>query len=122
MARVNQKAGLAQSVVYPDLKDKVVLVNGGASCIGAAIVRRFAQQRARVGRISAKLGPVQVLVNNAAHDERHATLDVTEAYWDGRIAVNRKHQFFAAQAVLPEMIAAGAGSIINFGPTSCLVG
>jgi NAD(P)-dependent dehydrogenase (short-subunit alcohol dehydrogenase family) len=68
------------------------------------------------------LGPIQVLVNNAAHDERHATEEVTEAVWDSRIAVNLKHQFFCAQAVLPAMKAAGRGSIINLGSTSWMIG
>ena len=48
-----------------------------------------------------RLGAIDVLVNPAAHDERHATPEVTPDYWDDRIAVNLKHQFFAAQAVLP---------------------
>lgn len=69
-----------------------------------------------------RFGPIGVLINNAAHDERHATLDVTEAYWDGRIAVNLKHQFFAAQAVLPDMRAAGKGAIVNLGSTSWVIG
>ena len=47
---------------------------------------------------------------------------MTEAYWDGRIAVNLKHQFFAAQAVLPDMRAAKAGVILNFGSVSWMVG
>jgi NAD(P)-dependent dehydrogenase (short-subunit alcohol dehydrogenase family) len=64
------------------------------------------------------VGPFHVLVNNAAHDERHRWQDVTPAYWDERLAVNLRHQFFAIQAVAPAMIAAGAGSIINFGSTS----
>jgi NAD(P)-dependent dehydrogenase (short-subunit alcohol dehydrogenase family) len=63
-----------------------------------------------------------VLVNNAAHDERHPTPEVTPEYWDGRIAVNLKHQFFAAQAVLPDMQAAKEGVIINFGSVSWMVG
>ncbi|UZF95830.1 SDR family NAD(P)-dependent oxidoreductase [Bosea sp. NBC_00550] len=67
-------------------------------------------------------GPTEILVNNAAHDERHATDDVTPEYWDERIAVNLKHQFFAAQAVLPEMKAANGGVIINFGSTSWMAG
>ena len=67
-------------------------------------------------------GPIEILINNAAHDERHATADVTPEYWDGRIAVNLKHQFFAAQAVLPEMQAANGGVIINFGSTSWMAG
>jgi len=67
-------------------------------------------------------GPIEILVNNAAHDERHATADVTPEYWDERIAVNLKHQFFAAQAVLPDMKAANRGVIINFGSTSWMAG
>ena len=68
------------------------------------------------------LGPIDVLINNAAHDERHQTLDVTEDYWDGRMAVNLKHQFFAAQAVLPDMQATGKGAIVNLGSTSWVIG
>ena len=71
---------------------------------------------------AAASGPVDILINNAAHDERHATEDVTEAYWDSRIAVNLKHQFFAAQAVLPGMRDKGAGAIINFGSVSWMIG
>jgi NAD(P)-dependent dehydrogenase (short-subunit alcohol dehydrogenase family) len=56
-----------------------------------------------------------VLVNNAAHDDRHAWPDVPEAYWDERIAVNLRPMFFAIQAVAPGMIAANKGSIVNFG-------
>lgn len=78
--------------------------------------------KAAVAAVRAALGPVHVLVNNAAHDERHATLEVTEAYWDQRMAVNLKHQFFAAQAVLPDMIAGGGGAIINLGSTSWMIG
>jgi NAD(P)-dependent dehydrogenase (short-subunit alcohol dehydrogenase family) len=75
-----------------------------------------------LARIAEALGPVDILVNNAAHDERHPTEGVTEAYWDSRIAVNLKHQFFAAQAVLPGMRDKGAGAIINFGSVSWMIG
>ncbi len=75
-----------------------------------------------IGDFAAKLGPIGVLINNAAHDERHATDTVTSEYWDDRIAVNLKHQFFAAQAVLPGMKAAGGGVIVNFGSTSWMIG
>jgi NAD(P)-dependent dehydrogenase (short-subunit alcohol dehydrogenase family) len=85
-------------------------------------LRDVAATQSAIVRIRERLGPIQILINNAAHDERHKTEDVTSAYWDDRIAVNLKHQFFCAQAVLPDMKAAGAGSIINFGSTSWMVG
>jgi D-xylose 1-dehydrogenase len=148
---------------YSDLKNKVVLVTGGGSGIGEAIVRRFADQgckvafidiatepsvklagelserglsvrfehadltdisalQSAVARVGESLGPVEILINNAAHDERHPTPDVTSEYWDDRFAVNLKHQFFAAQAVLPDMQAASAGVIINFGSFSWMIG
>jgi NAD(P)-dependent dehydrogenase (short-subunit alcohol dehydrogenase family) len=151
------------AATYSDLAGKTVLVTGGGSGIGEAIVRRFAQQKSKVAfidiareaseRLAAELaerdshvrfehadltdiaalraavarvrdayGPIQILINNAAHDERHPTPEVTPEYWDQRIAVNLRHQFFAAQAVLPDMQAAKEGVIINFGSVSWMVG
>ena len=63
-----------------------------------------------------------MLVNNAANDDRHQVEEVTPAYWDERMAVNLKHQFFAAKAVLPAMKAAGGGSIVNLGSISWHLG
>ncbi|MCB2012112.1 MAG: SDR family oxidoreductase [Geminicoccaceae bacterium] len=67
-------------------------------------------------------GPITVLINNAARDDRHKFDEVTPEYWDERIAMNLKHQFFAAQAVQPMMKAAGGGAIVNMGSTSWMVG
>ena len=67
---------------------------------------------------AAKSGPITALVNNAANDDRHRTADVTLDYWNDRIAVNLRHQFFAAQAVHPQMRDSGGGSIVNFGSIS----
>ena len=78
--------------------------------------------QAAIDNIRATLGPITVLVNNAAHDERHNNEDVTIEYWDDRYAVNLKHQFFAAQAVTQDMIDAGGGAIVNMGSTSWMVG
>ena len=151
-----------QGATYPSLKDRTVLVTGGASGIGEAIVRQFIGQGSRVGFIdidveAAKqllaslpaqarvhfehadlrdigalrravggireaLGPITILVNNAARDDRHAIKDVTPEFWDERIAVNLKHQFFAAQAVAPDMIQAERGSIVNIGSVSWVIG
>jgi len=67
-------------------------------------------------------GPITVLVNNAANDQRHATLETDEAFWDWSIAINLKAYFFAAKAVIPGMQAAGGGSIINFSSISYMMG
>ena len=73
-------------------------------------------------RVRADVGPVEVLVNNAANDDRHSFDAVTPAYWDGRIAVNLRHYFFCAQAVVADMKAAGAGVIVNLGSISWHLG
>ena len=67
-------------------------------------------------------GKVRVLVNNAANDDRHATPDVDEAYWDWCQSINLKSYFFAAQAVLPPMRDAGGGAIVNMSSISYMLG
>ncbi|PDT52182.1 MULTISPECIES: SDR family oxidoreductase [Sinorhizobium] len=140
---------------FPDLRDRGVLVTGGASGIGAALVEGFLRQGARVAFIDiedagrafadrlaaeigqrpefvradlrdveqarsaadaavAALGPIQVLVNNAARDDRQPLEEVTRESWDESLAVNLRHFFFLAQAIAPHMRQAGGGSIINF--------
>jgi D-xylose 1-dehydrogenase len=67
-------------------------------------------------------GPFDVLVNNAANDDRHEFDEVTEEYWDDRLGVNLKHQFFCTQAVVPGMRQKGGGVIINLGSISWHLG
>ncbi|MEX0696099.1 MAG: SDR family oxidoreductase [Dongiaceae bacterium] len=78
--------------------------------------------RASVTEAGRRQGPIRALVNNAGNDDRHRTADVTVAYWDDRMAVNLRHQFFAAQAVRPQMREAGGGSIVNFSSITWMVG
>jgi NAD(P)-dependent dehydrogenase (short-subunit alcohol dehydrogenase family) len=78
--------------------------------------------QAAIARAAETLGPIRVLVNNAAHDERHAIDEVTPEYWDDRMAVNLRHQFFAVQAVHKGMAEAGGGAIVNLGSVTWLVG
>ena len=74
--------------------------------------------RTSIAGIEAKAGPVAVLVNNAANDDRHRFEEVTPAYWEQRIAVNLRHIFFGSQFVTAGMKKAGGGSIINLGSVS----
>ena len=147
---------------YASLRDRTVLVTGGASGIGATLVEEFAAQEASVGFIDIDVaagqalasrlsglrhapvfiaadvtdikaleaaiagvrthcGPITVLLNNAANDRRHAVGDTTSESWDAGIAVNLKHQFFAAKNVVADMKAAGGGSIVNFGSISWML-
>ncbi len=144
---------------YPGLKGKSVFITGGATGIGAEIVKAFAEQGCRVGfvdieggkgealaksldgtvafercdlrdipamqaafaRLARRVGAANVLVNNAARDDRHDWRTITPEYWDERMATNLRHMFFAIQAVAPGMIEAGGGSIVNLGSLSWMM-
>ncbi len=148
---------------YPSLKDRVVLITGGASGIGESFVSHFARQGARVAFLDVQDAPAQalvkslsaegcpapqyihcdltdlaalkaavdqvlsthaaidVLVNNAANDQRHTTAEVTPEFWERSIATNLRPQFFAIQAVIPAMRAAGRGSIINMSSIAWII-
>jgi NAD(P)-dependent dehydrogenase (short-subunit alcohol dehydrogenase family) len=84
-------------------------------------VTDIAALRAAFGEVERRLGPVRVLVNNAASDDRHDFAGVTPEYWDERMAVNLRHYFFATQAVVPGMRGAGGGSVINLGSIAWVV-
>jgi NAD(P)-dependent dehydrogenase (short-subunit alcohol dehydrogenase family) len=81
-------------------------------------LRDIDQLRSSLNKLKDEIGSADILVNNAAHDQRHEWRDVTPDYWDERMAVNLRHMFFAIQHVAPDMIAKNAGSIINFSSTS----
>ncbi len=81
----------------------------------------IAALRKAIVSVRRTFGPITVLVNNAAHDDRHKLEDVTPEYFDNRIAVNLKHQLFAIQAVVEDMKKARNGSIVNMGSNSWMV-
>ena len=78
--------------------------------------------RRAITEASEKLGPIGVLVNNAANDQRQPIDEVTPESWDWTQALNLKHQFFAAQAVRPGMRKLGGGSIVNFSSLAWMKG
>lgn len=79
-----------------------------------------ALRNACAGAVDA-LGSVSVLVNNAASDDRHDWREMTPEYFDNRINTNLRHYFFAIQALAPQMIEAGNGSIVNIGSSSYMM-
>ena len=85
-------------------------------------LRDIEQLKNSIKKISSKFGPIQILVNNAARDDRHSLQSVTSEYFDERIATNLKHQLFASQAVVSDMEKNGGGAIINMGSTSWMIG
>ena len=74
-----------------------------------------------IAAVRERFGPIRVLLNNAANDKRHRIEDTTPESWDAGIAVNLKHQFFAAKSVSADMKQAGGGAIVNFGSVSWML-
>tara|TARA_B100000575_G_C23135604_1_gene659677 strand:- start:2606 stop:3376 length:771 start_codon:yes stop_codon:yes gene_type:complete len=154
---------MKRKTIYTYLKNKVVLITGGASGIGEEIVDKFLNQNSKVVfidnneskgnrlvirlnkkyktklhfykcnlkdtkklqktivKIKKEVGPISILVNNAANDERHDIDTVTPEYWDDRMNINLKHYFFASQSVYKQMKKIGHGSIINIGSFSWML-
>jgi NAD(P)-dependent dehydrogenase (short-subunit alcohol dehydrogenase family) len=81
-------------------------------------LRNVAATTSGIRELTERDGAFDVLVNNAANDDRHKVEEVTEEYWDDRVAVNLKHQFFCAQAIVPGMQSKGGGAIVNLGSIS----
>lgn len=81
-----------------------------------------AASQALIARLIDEGGAFDVLVNNAANDDRHDWEEVTPEYWDERMGVNLKHQFFCAQSVIPGMRAKSGGAIVNLGSISWHLG
>jgi NAD(P)-dependent dehydrogenase (short-subunit alcohol dehydrogenase family) len=149
---------------YESLRDRVVLITGGASGIGEEFVKAFADNGARVAffdlndeagqaltktlaasarhtplflrcdvtrtddlktmiaEARQKLGPASALINNAANDQRQIFTDVTADEFDKTMAVNFRHIYFASQAVVPQMIELGGGSIVNMSSITWQIG
>jgi NAD(P)-dependent dehydrogenase (short-subunit alcohol dehydrogenase family) len=144
--------------IYPSLAGRTTIITGGATGIGAAFVRGFVRNQARVafldidaqagaalaaetaalflpcdlrdldaltGAIAAAeaaLGPVRVLVNNAARDNRMTFDTLTAEQFDDGMASNFRHVVFACRAVLASMRAQGGGAIVNMSSVAWMGG
>jgi NAD(P)-dependent dehydrogenase (short-subunit alcohol dehydrogenase family) len=148
---------------YPSLRERRVLITGGATGIGESLVTRFVEQGAKiafldiddaaaeslaesleragnprplywhcdltdisavreaVGSAIDALGGLDVLINNAANDQRHSIDEVTPELWDRLMAVNLRHQFFVTQAAIPALRNSGAGSIIHMSSIAWMI-
>jgi NAD(P)-dependent dehydrogenase (short-subunit alcohol dehydrogenase family) len=122
---VTQFAAQGARVAFCDIDDAAgaalaaeVASRGGTAVFERADVTDIPALQGALARAAAALGPITVLVNNAADDSRRPVDAVDVDAWDAGIAVNVRHHFFAAQAVRAGMRAAGGGSIINLGSIS----
>ncbi|NNC97572.1 MAG: SDR family oxidoreductase [Gammaproteobacteria bacterium] len=75
-----------------------------------------------ITQVQSQLGPIGILINNAARDLRHDLIDYSPADWDKAMHTNLRPHFFTAQAVIEDMRALGGGSIINLGSNAALLG
>lgn len=96
--------------------------SGGTAFAVVADVTDLTQLRAAIATLRERHGGIDVLVNNAGNDTRHAFEELTPDYWDDRLAVNLKHMAFAAQFVTGDMRDKGRGVIVNLGSTSWMQG
>ena len=122
---VSQLAGQGARVAFIDIDvdrgkalEQALRADGADALFAECDVRDVPALQAAISRSAEQLGPIRVLVNNAANDHRDKVAEMDLALWDDRIAVNLRHHFFAAQAVAEMMRDAGGGSIINLGSIS----
>jgi 3-oxoacyl-[acyl-carrier protein] reductase len=96
-----------------DAVTSTIRANGGAAIAVKADVSARAEVDAMIAGVTAQLGPVEILVNNAGIAVRRGIDDLTEADFDRAIAVNLKSAFLCTQAVVPGMRERGWGRIVN---------
>jgi NAD(P)-dependent dehydrogenase (short-subunit alcohol dehydrogenase family) len=128
-AFVTQFARQGSRVAFLDILDeparRIATTLAGEGCTAPLFIHcdltDVAALKAAVAQVVSAYGTIDVLVNNAANDQRHSIEEVTPEFWDRSIATNLRPQFFAIQAVLPAMRAAGRGSIINMSSIAWII-
>ena len=118
-------AAQAAEVHFLDVADEAARAVAAALATAPCAPRYYRCDLCDIAQLQATMaaiGPIDVLVNNAANDDRHTLAQVTPEYWDERIAVNLRHLLFCTQAAAPGMAARGGGSIVNLGSISWHLG
>ena len=93
-----------------------------ALAVGGVDVSDRAQVDEAVGQVRQELGPILILVNNAGRAGFKPFLRITDDTWDQMMAVNVNGPFYCSQAVLPDMVEAGWGRIVNISSSSAQTG
>lgn len=137
-------------MIYPEFKDKVIMITGAAGGIGTRLVEQFEAcgaivygtdiavadrqrftrgdisdigfQREWLAEVSRKAGRVDVLINNAGVCPRTALKDITEEEWRMVMDVNLTATFFLSQICIEQMIGQKSGVIINLASLAGKVG
>jgi NAD(P)-dependent dehydrogenase (short-subunit alcohol dehydrogenase family) len=140
-APVRIPLGIPLPYVIELAEERVAIVTGAASGIGAAVVERLHHDGLRVAgwdlslvpsldvsdpaavaaataRVAAEMGPPTVLVNCAGRRTEAAMGEITHEQWRADLATNLDGSFNCMNAVLPHMLAAGGGVIVNFASTA----
>ncbi|MFT7059222.1 MAG: NAD(P)-dependent dehydrogenase (short-subunit alcohol dehydrogenase family) [Pseudorhodobacter sp.] len=120
--RQGAKVAFVQRSDASGFADEMALETGNRPLFIRCDITDIPALQAAIGLAVHAHGPITCLVNNAANDKRHTTAEVTEEFWTSMLDINLKAYFFAAQAVIPGMQAAGFGAIINFSSISYMMG
>lgn len=115
-------------VVFIDIDDEAAW-NLSLSCEGRhkpvfvhCDIREVDSIRKAIDSTAHEIGPISVVVNNAAIDTRHTLEELTPEMWDDRMSINLRPMYFVVQAVAEQMKSLGGGSIINMGSVSWKIG
>ncbi|MEL1264455.1 SDR family oxidoreductase [Pseudoxanthomonas putridarboris] len=125
---VEQFARQGARVAFFDIDDAGAhaLIAGLAGMAHAPVYQRcdvtdLDALQSAIAAARAQIGPIGVLINNAANDARHDFGETTAAEFERNIAVNLRHQYFATQAVIEDMRTLGGGSVICLGSTGWMI-
>ena len=101
---------------------KDIVASGGTAIAVLVNITDTASVQAGVDTVTAELGPIEVVVNNAGWDDFMPFLDTTEDFWDKILDINFKGALRVTKTVVPGMIERGFGRVINIGSDAGRVG